>query len=254
MASFKDHFSALAAQYAAFRPTYPPELFDYLASACGERRLVWDCACGNGQASLPLAQHFEAVVASDASAQQIAAASPHPRISYRVASESQSGLEPGSVDLVTVAQALHWLNLEGFYAEVKCVLAPRGLLAVWTYAVPRAREPDIDAAIARFAGETVGPWWPPERRLVDSGYRTLPFPFAELASPPFHMEQRWPLPHFLGYARSWSATARYVADKGVDPVLALGEELETMWGAPEVERSIIWPLSLRVGACAPSPI
>jgi len=250
MASFKDHFSALAAQYAAFRPTYPCGLFAYLAGLCAEHRLVWDCACGNGQASVPLAQHFQRVVASDASAQQIAAATAHPRISYRVAPETQSGLETGSVDLVTVAQALHWLDLERFYAEAARVLGPGGWLAVWTYGVPRAREPDIDAVIGRFASETVGPYWPPERALVDSGYRTLPFPFAEEVTPPFHMEQRWTLPHFLGYARSWSATARYVAEKELDPVLALEEELQRMWGLPESERAIIWPLSLRVGARA----
>ncbi|HTU59801.1 MAG TPA: class I SAM-dependent methyltransferase, partial [Polyangiales bacterium] len=237
-------------QYAAFRPTYPPELFAYLAGLCAERRLAWDCACGNGQASVPLAQHFQSVVASDASAEQIGAATPHPRVSYRVAAESRSGLEADSVDLVTVAQALHWLDLERFYAETARVLRPSGWLAVWTYGVPRAREPDIDSAIGRFASETVGPYWPPERALVDSGYRTLAFPFAEQVAPPFHMEQRWSLPHFLGYARSWSATARYLAEKRVDPVLALAEELERIWGIPESERAIIWPLSLRVGARA----
>jgi SAM-dependent methyltransferase len=253
MASFKDHFSALAAQYATFRPTYPRELFEYLTRVCRAHRLVWDCACGNGQASLPLAERFDAVVASDASAKQIAAAAPHPRISYRVATESQSGLDASSVDLVTVAQALHWLDLERFYAEVARVLTPHGVLAVWTYGVPRAREPDIDAAIARFAGETVGAWWPPERRFVDSGYRTLPFPFPELTPPALHMEQRWQLSHFLGYARSWSATARYAAEKAEDPVIALEAELEPMWGGARIERAIIWPLALRVGSRSASP-
>ena len=252
MAAFKDHFSALAAQYAAFRPTYPPELFAYLAALCTEHRLAWDCACGNGQASVPLAQHFQRVIASDASAKQIAAATTHPRISYRVAPESQSGLETGSVDLVTVAQALHWLDLERFYAEVARVLTSGGWLAVWTYGVPRARAPAIDSAIDRFAHETVGPCWPPERRHVDSGYRTLSFPFAEQAVPSFHMEQHWSLPHFLGYARSWSATARYVAEKGADPVRALEEELQRVWGNPDSEQAIIWPLSLRVGSRASS--
>lgn len=247
MSSFKDHFSALAAQYAAFRPTYPAELFDHLAAACAERRLAWDCACGSGQASLPLAERFACVVASDASPQQIAAAPPHARIRYTVANEMHAGLAAQSVDLVTVAQALHWLDLERFYTEVERVLKPKGLLAVWTYGMPQLLEPESDAVLTRFARDVVGPWWPPERELVETGYRTLPFPYVELTAPHFRMERRWQLSHLLGYVRSWSATARYVAAKAVDPAVELGTELAQVWGDALEERLITWPLALRLG-------
>jgi ubiquinone/menaquinone biosynthesis C-methylase UbiE len=130
---FKDHFSRLAAQYSAFRPAYPPAIYDYLGQLCHERQSAWDCACGNGQAALALAERFQAVIATDASPQQLAAAPAHANVTYRVARAEESGIESQSVDLVTVAQALHWFDLDPFYGEVQRVLKPSGVLAVWTY-------------------------------------------------------------------------------------------------------------------------
>src|SRR5215470_11482152 len=134
---FKDHFSKRAAGYAAARPTYPPALFEWLASIVHRRELVWDCATGNGQAAGGLAAHFARVVATDASSAQIEHARPFPRVQYRVAGADRSGLEPGSVDLVTVAQAMHWIDPPSFYAEVRRVAAPGGIIAVWSYALLR---------------------------------------------------------------------------------------------------------------------
>src|SRR4051812_25697672 len=133
--TFHDHFSAVANRYADFRPHYPAALFDYLATLVPLDSRVWDCACGNGQAALDLASRFQSVIATDASREQIASAIPHPNVEYRVAPADQSGLPDESVALVTVAQALHWFNLEGFYAEVKRVLQPNGLLAAWAYGI-----------------------------------------------------------------------------------------------------------------------
>jgi ubiquinone/menaquinone biosynthesis C-methylase UbiE len=130
--TFKDHFSRLAAQYAEFRPRYPGALFDLLARVGPARELAWDCACGSGQATLDLVERFGSVVATDASAQQIAAAKPHPRVEYRVARAEDSGLESKSVDVITVAQSLHWFDRPAFYAEARRVLRPHGVLAVWT--------------------------------------------------------------------------------------------------------------------------
>lgn len=245
--AFADHFSGVAATYAGFRPTYPPALFAWLARQTPGRQLAWDCAAGSGQASIDLAGHFDHVVATDASAEQIAAAAPHPRIAYRVAPAEASGLADASVDLITVAQALHWFDLDRFYAEARRVLKPSGILAVWTYGVLVLDDARLDERVQVFYRDTVGPYWPPERHHVATGYRELSFPFAEIAVPPVHMETRWTLPQLLGYLRSWSATARYVAAHGSDPVAALAAELAPLWGEPAQARAMAWPLSVRVG-------
>ena len=246
MPSFSDHFSTVARDYAAFRPDYPRALFAYLAGLARARELVWDCACGNGQASVPLAEHFTGVIATDASAAQIAAAAHHARVSYRVARAEESGLAAESADLVTVAQALHWFDLPRFYAEASRVLRRDAPLAVWTYTL-LSIAPEIDPLLRHFHYDVVGSYWTPERALVESGYRTLAFPFPELESPAFEIEQHWSLPHLLGYVRSWSATARYRAERGSDPVDALERELSPLWGEPARARRVSWPIVLRVG-------
>ena len=245
--SFKDHFSVVAANYAQYRPRYPRELFDCLASIVPPAARVWDCACGSGQATLELAERFAAVVATDASAEQIAEAPPHPRVTWRVAPAEASGLPNHAVDLVTVAQALHWLDLSRFYAEVRRVLGADGVLAVWSYGISRAGEEALDREIGHFYHDVVGPYWPPERRLVEEGYRTIPFPFAEVSAPAFAMRTLWSLPQLLGYFRSWSAAARYLAARGHDPVEALEQKLQAPWGDPAREREIVWPLVVRLG-------
>ena len=245
--SFKDHFSRLAAQYSAYRPSYPAALFDYLAQSCRERQAVWDCACGNGQATLALAERFNSVIATDASPQQVAAATPRANITYRVARAEESGIESGSLDLVTVAQALHWFDLDSFYSEVQRVLKPSGVLAVWTYGIVHVEGAAIDALLRDFDHDTLGSYWPPERRFVEQGYRGLAFPFTEISPPSFNMEEQWDRSRLLGDLRTWSATARYVEDKGFDPVSDLEERLASLWADAQNVRKVTWPLALRVG-------
>jgi SAM-dependent methyltransferase len=245
---FKDHFSHLAATYASFRPHYPPALFDYLAHSCRRHELAWDCACGSGQATLDLARRFDAVVATDASAAQLQAAPPRSNVCYRVAPAAASGLEATSVDLVTVAQALHWFELAPFYAEVDRVLRPRGVLAAWTYGVLHVAGDPVDKLLQEFYWDTLKSYWPAERHLVESGYSTLRFPFAEMSPPTFEMQEQWSLQQLIGYVRSWSATARYFERNGVDPAAALEESLAPLWGEPDELRRISWPLCLRSGA------
>jgi SAM-dependent methyltransferase len=245
--AFKDHFSRLAATYASFRPHYPGALLDYLAQCCRQRELAWDCACGSGQATLDLAQRFDAVIATDASSAQLAAAPPHPKVRYRFASAAASGLKSVSADLVTVAQALHWFELAPFYAEVERVLRPCGVFAAWTYGVLHVAGERVDRLIQEFYWDTLKTDWPAERQLVESGYRTLPFVFAELTPPTFEMREDWSLAQVIGYIRSWSATARYFERHKVDPAAALAERLACVWGNPDESRRITWPLSLRVG-------
>jgi ubiquinone/menaquinone biosynthesis C-methylase UbiE len=244
---FSDHFGSVSSSYAKFRPTYPAALFDWLASAVAARGTAWDCACGSGQASVDLAARFDRVIATDASAGQIESATPHARVEYRVAPAERSGLPAASVDCVTVAQALHWFDLDAFFAEVRRVTKPGGALVVWSYGVPRLENAKADALVQTFYSVTVGPYWPPERAIVEAGYDKLPFPFEEIPVPELAMTADWPMAQLLGYFASWSATARYVAAHGRNPVREFAEELTPAWGDPDREVTVAWPLACRAG-------
>jgi SAM-dependent methyltransferase len=244
---YADHFSRLAPAYASCRPHYPEELFTYLAALAPNRELAWDCAAGSGQAAIPLARRFNRVIATDISAAMLDQASRHPGVEYRVAPAESSGLADATADLVTVAQALHWLNTPTFYAEAKRVLVPGGVLAVWSYGTQQVADPDLDRVLRRFYTDVVGPFWPPERCHVESGYRTLPFPFSELETPALDMVEHWNLSQFLGYVRTWSATQQFLEAMGHDAVDQLEQDLVPHWGNPSASLRIRWPLALRVG-------
>ncbi|KQP41034.1 SAM-dependent methyltransferase [Methylobacterium sp. Leaf104] len=247
MTIFKDHFSAQSAGYAAHRPTYPRDLVDALADAAPRQSLALDCACGTGQLSVLLASRFEAVVATDASAEQIAHATPHARIRYGTAPAERSGLPESSVDLVTVAQAAHWLELPAFYAEVRRIARPGAILALVTYGVLHVDDPAVDAVMQHFYGQTLGPHWPPERRHVEDGYRALPFPFPEIGMPDLAIALSWNLPDLIGYTETWSAVRAIERAIGRAPIAAFQDALASAWGDPDAQRAIRWPLSLRAG-------
>jgi ubiquinone/menaquinone biosynthesis C-methylase UbiE len=244
---FKDHFSQVAATYSAYRPNYPSMLFEYVARVAPGHDLVWDCATGNGQAATGLANHFAKVIATDASASQIAQAIPHARVEYRVAPAEASGLDDHSADLVTVAQALHWFDLHQFYPEVRRVLKPGGAIVVWAYLDCYIDDVRVNTLIQRLNKEIVGPYWPPERRLIDEEYRTLPFPFREIETPGFTLEHAWSMAELCGYLRSWSATSRYMAAHGRDPVAAVEPALADAWGDVTRPRVVRWPGAMRAG-------
>jgi SAM-dependent methyltransferase len=242
--AFQDHFSAGAANYARARPTYPAELFERLANLAPGRGTAWDCGTGNGQAATGLATHFERVVATDPSAAQLAEAITHPRVSYRLGDESHSGLNAGSVDIVTAAQAAHWFDLPAFYGEARRVLRPDGVVAIWCYALCRIA-PAIDEPLDVFYHQTVGPYWPPERRFTEDGYRSLPFPFPEISFPTLAMELEWTLAEFSAYLQTWSAVTRLRAARGGEPVVELSRALAGAWGTGR--RRVVWPLAGRIG-------
>ena len=246
MKPFADHFSRISAAYAAHRPGYPDALFDALAEAAPARRLAWDCATGSGQAAVGLAERFARVIATDASLGQVRDGEPHPRLRYAATLAEQAGVRSGSADLVTVAQALHWLDLDPFYREARRVLVPGGVLAVWTYGRHWVDGGAIDEVLAHFYTEVVGPYWPPERRWVEAGYRGLPFPFAELPVEAPEMAEDWTREEMLGYIATWSAVVRYREATGEDPVGDLAGRLEPLWGADE-RRRVRWVLTVRAG-------
>jgi SAM-dependent methyltransferase len=249
---FKDHFSACADGYQSFRPSYPTQLFSYLVSLCKATDLVWDCATGSGQAAFELAEYFDTVVATDASAEQISRARAsdsnserNRRIDFRVATAEHSGLASHSVDLITVAQALHWFDLDAFESEVNRIAKPGGVLAVWTYNLITVSE-RIDPLISTLYHETLGPYWPAERELVERGYAGLTLPFDELASKQLKMEMSWNLDDLLGYLNTWSATRLYTTEQGQNPVDKLRESLQPVWGEPIRQRTVAWPITLSV--------
>jgi SAM-dependent methyltransferase len=250
-------FGTVAREYANFRPGYPADLFAWLARTCERRDDAWDCGCGSGQASVALAAHFRNVHATDVSPEQIGAAKAHPGVSYTVAPAHHSGLADHSVDLVTVAQALHWFDVPAFYAEAVRVARPGALLAVWTYPRPVFVDPSLDRVFQDFYSNVVGPYWPPERRHVEANYTTLPFPFESLPSeegahPPFGLDLEWAIEQVLGYVGSWSATACYRKQKGTDPVPLLRDSLTSSWPRAGGTAALRMPLVLRAARLRPA--
>lgn len=243
---FKDHFSNQANAYAAYRPHYPKAFFVYLASLCDAHELAWDCGTGNGQSAYQLAKYFLRVIANDPSEQQLANAIPHPNIDYVCATAEQMALPPSSVDLVTIAQAIHWFDTSQFYRVVHRTLKPGGVVAVFGYR-RMTITPEIDAIIKFFYSDVVGPYWPPERRIIEEGYRTIPFPFDEVAPPGFSMSAEWNFGQVMGYLSTWSAVQTYIRERGCNPLDPLEPLLREAWGDERKTYRIAWPMIIRVG-------
>lgn len=244
-ADFTDHFSAAASSYAAFRPTYPAALVDWLAEHAPSRELAWDVGCGSGQLSCALARRFARVIATDASAAQIARARACAGVEYRVARAEVSALDADSVDLVVAAQAAHWFALDAFYAEARRVARVGAAIALVSYGRVVLEEP-MQSILAAFYDGRLREHWPPERRHVDAGYRSLAFPFRELDVPPFALREAWDLARVLGYVETWSATqALRAAQPSV--VDAWRAAMTRAWGDAKTRRELTWPLAVRVG-------
>ncbi len=244
--SFKDHFSTQATDYAKYRPNYPDALFAYLATLAPAHELAWDCGTGTGQAALSLVPHFEKIIATDPSAKQIAHATPHEKIEYRIAPAEHTDIAPHAIDLITVAQALHWFDFEKFYAEVRRVLKPGGVLAVWCYTLLES-EPRVDAILNEFYHGAVGPYWPAERKLLENNYSDIPFPLQQITAPRFYMEAYWSLEDLFGYLGTWSSVQRFIAQHGSDPHEQIRERLTEAWGEAAETKLVKWPLHLKVG-------
>jgi SAM-dependent methyltransferase len=244
------HFRTQAKLYAEYRPDYPAELFEFIAGAAPYHRLAWDCATGNGQAAVGLAKHFDLVVATDVSAEQIAQAKPNERIEYLVAPAERSCLADHSIDAVTITQALHWLDMPRFYDEVRRVAKPGALFVATVYSDPVLDHPALDRILENYNKVIVGPYWPPERKIVDESYQNIPFPFPEIPTPELKLERTWTLTELSGYLRSWSATVRFTMQNAVDPVIRFEAEMGQIWGDPQKLRHLYWPFTIRAGRIA----
>lgn len=246
-ANFKDHFSGVADAYAQARPEYPDDLFDAIAAVVPRTARVWEPGCGSGQATRGLAARFAHVHATEPSVKQLAQHWAQPgtdAVSLAVEPGERTALPDGSMQLVAVAQALHWFDRPAFFAECRRVLAPGGVLAAWGYADFIAPEGMVEAVEAFRA--RIEPYWPPERVQVDAHYAGYDWPFPALPAPTLWLEMDWRLPQFLRYLSSMSATARCTADTGEDPVARHAPALAAAWGEAEEARTIQWPLFLHL--------
>ena len=243
---FRDYFSSQSKDYAKHRPGYPGKMFEHLASLAPSQELAWDCGTGNGQAALALAERFQHVIATDASAAQIENAFPHERIEYRVEPSEKTTIASHSVNLITVGTAVHWFDFEAFYQEVRRVGRQNGILAVWTYYFPII-EPEIDRWLEHFYWETLSGFWPERIHYLEERYETLPFPFEEIKPPKFEMKEIWDVDNMIGFLASWSAVRKLVEAQGKTAFEGQIEELERIWGKNAEKREICWPLHFRIG-------
>jgi ubiquinone/menaquinone biosynthesis C-methylase UbiE len=245
-AQFEDHFSKHSQLYSQYRPHYPEEIYTYLASIAPGHSLAWDCGTGNGQAAVGLARYFDKVYASDASPDQISRASSHPNVEYHVEPAEHVSLADSSVDLVTVAVAIHWFHFDEFYREVRRVLRRDGILAAWTYNLTEI-SPEIDALVRRYYHNILNGFWPERIRYLEEGYKTIPFPFEEITPPSVAMEADWNLNQFAGFLDSWSATQRFKEQKGQHPLEIIWDQLAAAWGNQNTPHLVRWPLHFRIG-------
>lgn len=232
--------------YARFRPEYPPQLASFLASVAPDLQLAVDVGCGNGQLTQLLAPYFSAVVGLDPSADQIANAIPNERVTYQCAPAEQLPLADHSTSLITAAQAAHWFDLPAFYREVRRIGVPGGILALISYGVLNL-EPALNDRFQKFYWDEIGPYWPPERKLVDTGYATIDFPFEELTAPALEIRLEWLLSEFLGYLLTWSAVRRAKEAGREELLLSFANEMAEAWGDGNTRCSITWPINMRIG-------
>lgn len=246
----KDYFSTQSAIYNTYRPRYPDQLFRYLCEDFGENLVVWDCATGNGQAALALKPHAASVIATDQSAKQLRNAATLNGVHYVQAMAEDMPVAANSIDLITVAQALHWFDFDRFYAEARRVLKPGGRIAAWTYSflsVSPQLGGTVDDVVKWFYHDVIGPYWPPERRWVDEHYQSIPFPFHPRNTPKFSIAVDWDLASVVGYMGTWSAVQQYFVANGRDPMPLLYDRIHAAWGDPNTLRHLDWPLGIRVG-------
>ena len=244
MSPLIDRFSGHADRYAQYRIDYPDELYDFILQDVPHRTAAWDCATGNGQVATALADRFERVDATDISEKQLILAVQKPNIYYQLSPAEQTPFDKHTFDLVTVAQALHWFDVDAFHREVRRVAKPGAVIAEWGYGLVKISD-EIDPVLLDFYRNRVGPYWDPQRQHIDDQYATLPFPFADAKRAEFVVRRNWLLDRFLNYLRTWSAVQQYIYENEEDPVTGLGNELGPLWG--DGEREVRFPVFLRVG-------
>lgn len=245
MKQVMDNFSGASADYAMYRPGSPREIFDFIYSNVRHTSAAWDCGTGNGQVALELATHFKKVIGTDISSEQLRHAGQRPNISYQQERAEQTSIADNSVDLITVAQAIHWFDLDNFYKEVMRVARPGALVVAWTYSLLKLT-PAVNAVVDHLYDNILGPYWDKERKLIDTGYSTIPFPFREIQAPEINIVKSYSMDQLLSYLRTWSGVRHYVEREGTDPTALITDDLRVAWGDAEV-LEVRWPVHVRAG-------
>jgi ubiquinone/menaquinone biosynthesis C-methylase UbiE len=245
--AFIDRFSEHSELYARARPAYPDALFEAIALDLNGRNLAWDCGTGNGQAAVKLAKYFDHVHATDPSPQQLGNAVRVENVEYGVGQAEESDLPSQSVDLVFVAQALHWFDLDRFYGEARRVLKSNGTIAVvgydpWVYV-----SSEIDRTVWETLLKPIRPFWAKNDQLVWDGYRSIEFPFTERRLPPVAIHLEWDLQQLLAYVCSLSATRAAIRESGEQFLRQAQVTLESIWGDSSSKKHVVMPLHTRCG-------
>jgi ubiquinone/menaquinone biosynthesis C-methylase UbiE len=242
----KDLFSAQAKLYSQFRPHYPEELFAYILSFVKEKETVWDCATGNGQAAIQLVPHFNKIIATDISKEQLAQAFKHPKIEYLVCTAEATPFPDHSFDLITVAQAFHWFDHHLFNSEVQRIGKQDAVIAIWHYDRFSTADKALNKLMDDFYWNITGPYWDKERRFIDDHYSTIPFPYKRLPAKGFETKLNWTKEQMIGYLSSWSAVQQYIKVHGVSPLHLIEEKLALIWGETN-EKQVSFPIYLQIG-------
>ena len=241
----KDLFSRQSSAYARYRPTYPQELFDYILQFTEHRSVAWDCATGNGQAAVFLSEYFREVIATDISEAQISNAMQRSNIHYQVCPAEKTPFPDNSFDLITIAQAYHWLDADTFQREATRVGRQNAVVAAWGYQLLNSADDALNTLIRRLYSDIVGPYWDRERKHVDASYQTVRFNFEPLPEKQFSMDLEWPKEAFIGYLESWSAVQHYMQQEQRSPLFLVQEELDRLW--KHETKTFRFPIFLRLG-------
>lgn len=240
-----DNFSSHPGNYATFRPKSPQAIFDLLYANTQCFDAAWDCGTGNGQVAAELAKKFGRVYGTDISGTQLAHATQADNISYMQERAEATTLADKTIDLITLAQAIHWFDFDAFYKEVNRVARPGAVIAAWTYNLVRLT-PEVNKVVDHLYHDITSPWWDPERRYIDEAYTTIPFPFRELHPPPIHIKQQWDAEQLIGYLGTWSGVKNYIKDTGNDPVSFVANDLRNAFGNAQT-LAVTFPINIRIG-------
>ena len=242
----KDLFSKQSDLYARYRPGYPKELYDHILSFVKNKNIAWDCATGNGQAEVVLADHFKKIIATDISPEQIEKAKAKDNIEYLVCPAESTPFDENTFDLVTVAQAYHWIKWDEFKDEVTRVCKPGAIIAVWVYYAHTTGDKKVDDAVHDFYEDITRSYWDYERKFVDDMYSTVEFDYELLPPKIFETILEWQREDLVGYISSWSAIQKYIKVNGHSPVPLIEKAINELWPEGEIKK-VTFPIYLKSG-------
>lgn len=240
-------FASEGASYAVGRPIYPDSLYSWIADQSGQRKLVWDCGAGSGQASHGLARHFDRVIATDSSLEQLNHAQSHPRISFLHCSAEMPDDAVRGFNAVCGACAVHWFDLEAFYKNVRRLASRNAVIAVWTYEWPWTDSSEVNEELAFIKDKMLDDYWPVQSSLYLNHYKDLTFPFQQITPPTFHCSVGSSLDDLCRFIFTWSPIKRYIAANGFASLDRIRSRLETAWLAHPPDGQLTLPLYMKVG-------